>query len=288
MKYSKIISYAKTSIANTEKYKKANVGEFSKETLAYVFSKAILNPKKDIQVKGIKPNPKPQYSKIDGGIGIKNFEKLCQLYINWCEKHNNESPAYLKFNEHKIGIDAWTNATARCIVYYNEHGVMPQKVKVSYKPFYIPPKPQVKPKEETYSEKIYNHFVEKFGKINSIDEALGKVQDRGYGYYYDNKMTNMQVIDNLANPNAEKPNCTDIHQMFWHLGTVMGYDVRAVHVLCVVSGDGHVRLDFNRGNGWFSRDASCVANGGGITDIWCSRGELLAYNPNWFFEDLEY
>jgi hypothetical protein len=151
----------------------------------------------------------------------------------------------------------------------------------------IKPKPVVtqKPKEKTYSEQILEYFESKFGKVTCIDDCLEKVQNKGYGYYYDDKLTNKQTIDGLATRGGTKPNCTDIHHVFWHLGKALGYDVRAIHVKCQ-SGTGHVRLDFNRGNGWFSRDASAVADGNGITHIWCANGTKLATNPAWFMGNL--
>lgn len=282
---------AKTCTSNVEKYKKARVADFTPQTLAYVFSKELLNLKKDVKVYGIKPNDNPQTSKIDGGIGKTNCLKLCKLYVNWCEKHNYTAPSYMPFNGHKIDSEMWAYATARMLVTFANTGKLPAKTLVSYKPFYIPPKPTPKPapapkKEESYSEKVFNYFVSRFGSVSSIDEALEKVQDCGYSGYYDDKLTNWETIDGLADDDGEKPNCTDIHHVFWHLGIVMGYDVRAIHVWCVKSDVGHVRLDFNRGEGWFSRDASCVANGGDINEIWCSSGEFLAENPEWFLENL--
>lgn len=287
MKYSKIISMAKTCTGNVEKYRKAQVSDFTPQTLGYVFSKSVLNLKKDIKVYGIKPNDNPQETQIDGGIGKTNCLKLCQVYVNWCEKHDYTSPSYLPFNGHKISPEMWAYATARMLVTFANTGKLPAKTHVSYKPFVKPEPPKPAP-VISYSEKIFNHFVDRFGEVNSIDECLEKVQDCGYSGYYDNRLTNYETIDGLADADGDKPNCTDIHQLFWHLGKVLGYDVRAIHVLCIVSGIGHVRLDFNRGDGWFSRDASDVADGGDITDIWCGNGELLAVNPSWFMDCLEY
>lgn len=173
MKYSKIISYAKTCIANTEKYKKANVGEFTEQTLAYVFSKSILSPKQDIQVKGIPANENPILGDVNGGIGIKNFEKLCQLYINSCDK-KGKAPSYLEFNGFKIGVKAWTYATARVVVYYLEKKKMPNKVLVTYKPFYIPPKPKPEPKPEPPKP-----TTKKYGRSTSLG-CDNRGQNNGY------------------------------------------------------------------------------------------------------------
>ena len=87
-----------------------------------------------MSVKKVPVNPKPQHTKINGGIGINNFKKLCQLMVNWVDKHN-QAPAYLKFNNHKIGIDTWAYATARVVVYYYEKKKLPNKIIVTSKIF---------------------------------------------------------------------------------------------------------------------------------------------------------
>ena len=79
--------------------------------------------------------------------------------MNWCDKNNDTAPSYLKFNNHKIGINVWTYATARVINYYNEKGKFPNKVLVSWKTFYIPPKPQPTP-QPTPSHQKYGHSDE--------------------------------------------------------------------------------------------------------------------------------
>lgn len=148
--------HAKQSIANTETYKKCNVGDFTEQTLAYVFSKSILNPGKDIQVKGIPANKNPVLGNVDGGIGIKNFKALCRKYINNCDD-DGEAPSSLTFNGFEIGVKAWCYATARVVVYYWEKKRFPNKVITTYKPFYIPPKPKPEPKP---TFKKYGHATE--------------------------------------------------------------------------------------------------------------------------------
>ena len=284
MKYSKIISYARTCIANSEKYKKANVGEYSEYTLAYIFSKSILNPRKDIEVKSVPSSPAQILGNVDGGIGIKNFEKLCQLYINWVDKHN-QAPSYLIFNgDVKIGIKTWTYACARVVNYYWEKKRYPNKVLLTYKTFYVAPKPKPEPAPEPEpKDEVYEYFVEKFGSVDCIDDCFEKIQGRGYGYYYDDRYSNKTSIDRMAD--GDGVNCTDSCHVFWHLGKALDYDVRAIHVMCR-GGDGHIRLQFNRGNGWFDRDPAAVLDGNDVSYIWCRNGEYLSTDPDWFLENL--
>ena len=135
MKNTDIVTLAKKCVYNVEKKHTANVDNTRNYTTnAYIFSKSILNPGKNVGVKKVPVNPKPQHLPIHGGIGIKNFQKLCQLMVNWTDKHN-QSPAYLKFNDKKIGIDTWAYATARVVTYYHEKKRLPNKVIVTSKIF---------------------------------------------------------------------------------------------------------------------------------------------------------
>lgn len=138
---------------------------------------------------------------------------------------------------------------------------------------------------------VSKYFEDKFGKYTTIDGALSLVNGKGYGYYYNDKMSNKQTIDNIAKKGASKPNCTDSCHIFWHIGKALGYEVRAVHIKCK-GGDGHIRLQFKHpvhtGGKWINRDPACVlsANGKPITCCWCLDGTVLAYDPQWFKANL--
>ena len=59
------------------------------------------------------------------------------------------------------------------------------------------------------TNKVYELFVKTFGKLTDFDSALKKIENRGYGHYYNGKLTNKQTITNLKKKGAQKPNCTD-------------------------------------------------------------------------------
>ena len=140
-------------------------------------------------------------------------------------------------------------------------------------------------------DKVFNYFVETFGQVSTIDGALLKIKDKGYGHYFNNYLTNKQVIHNLKN-GGQKPNCVDASQMIWHIAKALGYEVRALHVLCAGSGEGHIRLQLKHnkhtGGKWINRDPACVVsnNGKSVSCVWCGGGKLLATNPAWFMESL--
>jgi hypothetical protein len=139
------------------------------------------------------------------------------------------------------------------------------------------------PQPTNYSQEILQYFQSKFGNMTCIDDCLEAIQGNGYGYYYDDQYSNKESINRMAN--GYGVNCTDSCHVFWHLGKALGYDVKCLHIGCS-GGDGHVRLQFNRGEGWFNRDPAAVLNGNSITSIWCSNGTLWDTNPDWFMENL--
>ena len=139
MKYDEIVELAEKCIDNTVNKHTASVNYTQNYTTnAYIFSKSILNIGKAISVKKVPVNPKPQHSVINGGIGINNIKKLCQLMVNWVDQHG-EAPAYLAFDngvrKYKIGIDTWAYATARVVKYYSEKKKLPNKIIVTSKIF---------------------------------------------------------------------------------------------------------------------------------------------------------
>ena len=187
-----------------------------------------------------------------------------------------------KKSKKRVNIDLYSYCVAKILVFYNENKILPNYCNYNSNAFKTS---NNTPSTRTYSEQIYDYFCQKFGKVNTIDDALAKIKGRGYGYYYDNKYSNKQTIDRLAS-NGEKPNCTDSAQMMWHVGKAMGYDVRAIHVMCR-SGVGHVRLQFYKPRyGWFNRDPAAVIDGECVECIWCGTGTYLATNPQWFLNDL--
>lgn len=290
MKFEDIVKDAQQVRENVEKKQTASINKTRNySTLAYLFSKSILNPGKSIGIKRVPENPKPQGTPVDGGIGKKNYLKLCELMVNWFEKHG-EAPAYLPFDNGtrkiKIAIWVWTYATARIVLYYNVHKELPNKVLVTNVPF-RKPEPIVIPKPKTTTEEVFDYFCKKFGKPSTIDGALSKIQGNGYGYYYDDKYSNKEAIDRMAN--GYGVNCTDSCHVFWHIGKALGYEVRGIHIYCL-GGDGHIRLQFkhpvNTEGSWINRDPAAVLNGNDVSSIWCSSGTHIGTNPDWFLENL--
>ncbi|WP_406532518.1 hypothetical protein [Methanobrevibacter sp.] len=225
----------------------------------------------------------PKGDAINADVMFDEIRAQCNRVYNHIKKYGNVPDSVLCYDRNRkqyfISIKVWTYALAKTVVYYPVNRQFPLYTHYSSSSF-VKPTPK-----KSYSEEIFDLFCKYFGKPDSIDDALRRIRWKGYGFYYDDHLTNVQTIEGLAGK-GPKPNCTDVHQMMWHVGKVLDYDVRAKHVWCTKSNVGHVRLDFNRGNGWFSRDAAAVIDGECVECIWCENGEFLAYNPSWFLSNL--
>lgn len=130
-------------------------------------------------------------------------------------------------------------------------------------------------------------FIDTFGEVTDIDSCLAKVQNRGYGYYYNSLYDTKTTIKRIKN--RQGCNCVDGAQLFYRLGIALGYEVQFIHVKCK-GGDGHVRLRLkhpkNTEGEYILRDVAAVLNGNGIRSNWCLNGTLIAYDPAWIFTDL--
>ena len=264
-----------------------NIEYFTPEMI-YAFIYCLYHLKSNFDI----PTPIQWCKEAKGDNIVENvytddYKKQAMNVYNYIHK-NKQIPNYVTTikSKKRVNIDLFGYCMAKVLVWYHEHGgELPNYCTYDSRAL------SGKGSQPTnYSQDILNYFSNKFGRPSSIDDALAKVQNKGYGYYYDDKLSNKQSIDGLAIRGGTKPNCTDIHHVFWHIGKALGYDVRAVHVKCR-GGDGHVRLDFKHptrsNNQWFSRDASAVADGECVECIWCGNGALLAYNPSWFMQNLE-
>ena len=222
-------------------------------------------------------------SSIKQDIKIDEVKNQCKRVYNHIEK-NGEVPnrvlCYTGKNDYTyVDIRHWIYYIAKTIVYYDTNMKLPNYTLYNSNQFVKPA-----PKPKSYSEEILDYFISKFGNVSCIDDALAKIRNRGYGYYYDDRYSNKTSIDRMRN--GQGVNCTDASQLFWHIGKALGYDVKAIHIKCR-GGDGHIRLQFNKnGSGWFNRDPASVLDGECVECIWCGNGTYLATNPQWFMSNL--
>ena len=202
---------------------------------------------------------------------------MAKRLVDYVESHNT-IPNTIRIGEKLMGVKDFTNLFSAILVYYSKHGELPKTVNVNSKAFI---------EESEPCDEVYNYFVKVFGKITCIDDALEKIQGKGYGYYYDDQYSNKESIDRMRN--GQGINCTDSSAVFYNLAEALGYTVRAVHVKCQ-GGDGHIRLQVKpptrTDNEWIDRDPAAVLDGECLSCIWCGNGTILAYDPQWFLQNL--
>lgn len=281
MKTKEIISKARNCKKNVEKLQKIGVSDDS----AYYFAKVILGAKTEVKELKIKAPKTPSGDYISRQIKKADYVDMAKRLVAYVEK-NKQMPNYITYSKFKIEHKLYTYLFADALVTSVDTAYLPKEVNISSKLFVT--------KVET-AQQVYDYFIKVFGNFgDTIDGALAKINGRGYGYYYDDKLSNKETIDGLAHKTNARPNCTDVCQMLVNLLKVLikkgKYKrVDVIHVKCS-GGDGHVRLKITLKDGSvIYRDGACTIsdNGKGATCNWCIINfTLLAVNPSWFMTNL--
>jgi hypothetical protein len=249
---------------------------------SYYFAKAIIYPNKDVKKIKFDKASDPKQSKMSRQLSRVQYKQVALDLVSYVEKHK-KLPNYVRFGNYKIKPRLLTYAFAKVLLHYKHDGKYPSEITFNSKVF-------TKPLET--SNKEYEYFCKVFNggkKIKTIDEGLKLIQGRGYGYYYDDQLSNKQVIDHLKNGGL-KPNCTDSCQMAYNLVLQLiewkvYKKVECLHVQC--SSGGHVKLRITKNDGsTFIRDVACIIsdNGKPLTCVWCTNQGTV--NPSWFMENL--
>ena len=274
--YNTIVSKAKSIKNNVEK--KYTLGEST--GWSYYIAKAILTPKKAVKKITITKADNPTGDYFSRQITQSQYTDMAKRLIKYVEKQG-KLPNYITVANMKMRVRDYTYMFSRILVYYNTNTKLPNYANVNSKAF-------TKPSETTNT--VYDYFVKVFGNFgDTIDGALTKISNRGYGYYYDDVYSNKQSIDRMKN--KQGVNCTDSCQVFYNIMTALIQKgkykkVECLHVKCS-GGDGHVRLRITKNDGTtFLRDPACTLSSGGTCN-WCtSNYTLLAINPSWFMANL--
>ena len=278
--YKEILEKAKECKKTVEK--EFHLGVNSK--WGYYFAKAIITPKKDIEKITFDEAPNPNGDNISRQISKSNYIDLAKDLIQFVENDKHKRlPNYLTYKGLKIRTRVYVEFFARILVFYSENNRLPSEVNINNKVFTKPLEP---------SNEVYKYFVKIFGSFdNTVDGFLKKIEGLGYGYYYDDVLSNKQTIDNLKKKGANKPNCTDSCQMAMNVIkqlVIWGLykKVECLHVDC--SSGGHVKLRITKNDGsTFIRDIACIIsdNGKPLTCVWCTNTPK-AVNPSWFMSNL--
>ena len=268
--YQTIQAKAKTVKSNIEKkYENGIDSEW-----CFYFGSLILAHKKDVTKKSIGKAPNQQGEHISRGISRDDYTQMAKDLVKFVNE-KGRLPNFITYKGIKIAPHLLTGFFGKVVA--NNY---PKTQSIS-RNWYVKPS----------KDSVFDYFCKVFGKVTTIDGALNKVINRGYGHYFDNVLTNKQTIDHLKN-GGQKPNCTDACHVFWHIAKALGYDVVVEHVQCS-GGDGHVRLKLRHkkhtGNAWIRRDPACVCsnNGKPVNAIWCDGARLIDTNPSWFFADID-
>ena len=272
--YDEIVKRANLIKSNVEKqYKLGENPQWS-----YWIAGAILKPHTNIPKFKVLPAQASTGDNISRQIVKKDYKDMATRLVKYVDTYK-KLPNYITSNGLKVKVNDYVYMFSRILVYYDKNSTYPNYAEVNSKAFTKP--------TETHNS-VYTYFTKVFGNITCIDDALGKISGRGYGYYYDDKYSNKEAIDRMKNKKGI--NCTDSCHVFYNLGLDFIQQgkykkVECLHVKCK-GGDGHVRLRFTKPDGsTFYRDPACTLKSGGTCN-WCMNGTLLAVNPSWFMQNL--
>ena len=249
---------------------------------SYYFAMTVLNPRKNIPVKSFRIQKKNTGNNFSRQIKKSDYVDMAKRFTKYVE-YNKRLPNNIKVRDKLMRVTDYTYMFAWIVVFYDVKGKLPSIVPVNSKLFIKPTEP---------SNVVLNAFIKAFGKVITFTDALRKVDGKGYGYYFEDELSNLEVIDGLEEPDGEKPNCVDICQMMWNVAIGLGYEVRCLQVYCPVDDITHVRLqvkhdEYTNGE-WEDYDPAAVADGDGLYTLWCngSGSYIIATNPYWFMQNI--
>lgn len=198
-------------------------------------------------------------------------------------------PNYVTYNNTKYMKANVINMVERVLRYESNHGNIPLTVGTDIVDL-NKLNPSTVNVQKSRSEKILDEFESYFGTCKYIDDALAKIQGRGYSFYFSDGYNMSETIKRMAN--RQGANCYDSSEVFYHLALGMNtkygrnYTVQYLHVYCPTSKVDHIRLRLRNGNGnWFYRDPASVLKGGSVTSNWCgTSNNILEVNPSFIMD----
>lgn len=259
--------------------------DYSIQQATYLMATFIVTTAKDIEIIKVNGASDPNGDRCNREVIKKTYTNMSERLVEYIKK-KHQLPNYVTIDgKQKCSIILFIYQLSKICAGYSNNK-FPDRILINSADLQKPaPKP-------TPTNNVFEHFTKVFGKVTTFSQALNKVHGKGYGYYFENCMRNIDVIDGLANPNGKKPNCVDICQMMWWIAKGLGYDVRCLHVYCPVSKITHVRLQirhekYTEGK-WENYDPAAVADGESISSLWCagSGAYVIDTNPGWFMEGL--
>lgn len=255
----------------------------------YLMASFVINPTLNdypkIRVGGAK---KPTGDRCNRQI-IKNTYQDMSKRLAQFIKQNGYLPNYVTIDgKQKCSIILFMMQLSKIVRSYKINNKLPDKILINSND--LNPTPTPKP-QKSRSEKILDEFEKYFGTCKYIDDALTKIQGRGYKFYFSDGYNMYETIKRVYN--RQGANCYDIAEVLYHLALGMNtkygrnYQVQYLDVWCPVSGYDHIRIRLRNGSSgdWFYRDGACVLNGGDVTSNWCGTSDnILEVNPSWIMD----
>lgn len=247
-------------------------------TFTQIITATVVNTNSKHTNKKYSDAPSPTGDKVSKVLTKNEYTRMAREIITFYNQ-NGRCPNYVTYQNLKVKPQLFSYCMAKIVKFYITNKRLPATCKFDST---VLMSKQAPSKPKYTDDDVFNYFVKVFGNVTTFDQALEKVKEHGYSYYYDDVYNNKTAIDRMKN--RKGINCTDSCQVFYHIAKALGYKVDVLHVQC--STGGHVRLQLSKNGKVYNRDPACVLsdNGKPINCIWCPNAPLNAKNPKWFMD----
>lgn len=283
MKWSEIVSNSrKIKKYVDENQKELSIKGYGKGELAYILSKAVKNPGKDVKIeKSYKNCPDCTGNNIYKNLKKDEYLDVATRVIKWMDDKKNDykAPNFVTYDKtSRISIRLLIYAFAKIIIFYQDNNKkMPNTCWFANAVFY---------KQTTVTGALCRKLTSLTG-ITIIDyKTLYKAMMKfAYDYYYEDHQTQGQTLARM------KGNCVDLNQVeYYALLEMYPSDVIQIVRGTVRCSDGkiygHVWCRVKVNGSWINVDASAAAKGKSIGTVICpSVVSITAINPSWAVHD---
>lgn len=284
MKFKDIVSIAEDVVENVQKKKElpSKAGGCTKGEYAYILTKSVLNPGKEIAKLNYSYAPNPNGGIIDKKLTKKEYQGIASD-VNKFVSPNKRLPNYDGFQNKKISIDLCIYCFAKIIIFYNQNKRMPNTCSFDSNVFKKSTNAKYTTKGGKICQRLANLAKMNINNYKDIYTAIGKIFS--YSYYYND----LYVLEEIFS--RRKGNCTDLNQV-QRTALLEIYDKDIIQIVrgLVRCNDGktygHVWDRIKVNGSWINIDASAAAKGKPLGSVICKQVvQITNINPSWAVTD---
>ena len=284
MKFKDIVSIAEDVVEHVQKKKElpGKAGGCNKGEYAYILTKSVLNPGKEISKLNYSYALNPNGDTINKNLTRKEFTDMA-TDVNKFVSPNKRLPNYDSFQNKKINIDLCIYCFAKIIIFYSKNNRLPNTCEFNsnvFKKTTTTTTAKYTTKGGTLCKKLVNICKMSINTHLDVYNAMRKFK---YEFYKNDVKPQSKTLAAMAG------NCTDLNQIAYYALKELGYTVQIVRglVRCSDGKDyGHVWCRIKLNGKWVHFDASAAAKGKNLGSLICSKMvSVTNINPSWAVTD---